>query len=47
MKFPVSTSFCGKVPGKMIREEEEEGRQEGMKENSYKSNGEVVFSGGV
>ena len=27
---------CGKVPGKMIREEAEEERQEGMKEKSYK-----------
>lgn len=31
----------------MIREDEEEERQEGMKEKSYKSDREVVFSRGV
>lgn len=31
----------------MIREEAKEERQEGVKEKSYKSDREVVFSGGV
>lgn len=38
LKFSVSTSLVatGKFPGKMIMEEAEEERQEGMKEKSYK-----------